>query len=419
MVNYSPKYVNEFSCLGSKCPETCCHGMMIDVDKETHSKYQKVKIEGIKNVTNFLQKKDNPTDEFFSSIKLKKDGYCSFLGNDGLCSIQKKYGEGYLSNTCNNFPRKNIDFKENKLVTLTMSCPEAARLCLSNKNSMEIFEDKFYKKKKFNLVSEKSEKYFDTPYVNIGNIIINKGFQLLQNEKINYINSLVIINKLLEEQSNISQNSKQFDEAYKFFYDTFCDVDIISFDNSNLKILFLTDIFNIYNDIKFTKDQKKYISNLKLINFIKNSYHELVGRFDNVDYAVENLKKINQEYFSKFEKNNSHIFRNFFLNEFLSNAHMVTRKNPYLKYHFYMSIFLATISKLILLGICSKEKREPTLEDFINIINRVERSNQLFFQFGASRKDKNYEMLFNIDILKCYDKIDKNSLFNSTLLVFG
>ena len=30
-----------------------------------------------------------------------------------------------------------------------------------------------------------------------------------------------------------------------------------------------------------------------------------------------------------------------------------------------------------------------------------------------------YEMLFNIDILKCYDKIDKNSLFNSTLLVFG
>ena len=39
-----------------KMPETCCHGMMIDVDKETHSKYQKIKIEGIKNVAN-LQKK--------------------------------------------------------------------------------------------------------------------------------------------------------------------------------------------------------------------------------------------------------------------------------------------------------------------------------------------------------------------------
>ena len=79
-----------------------------------------------------------------------------------------------------------------------------------------------------------------------------------------------------------------------------------------------------------------------------------------------------------------------------------------------MSIFLATISKMILLGICSKEKREPTLEDFINIINRVERSNQIFFHH-----DKNFKMLFNIDILKFYDKIDKKSLFNSSLLVFG
>ena len=79
-----------------------------------------------------------------------------------------------------------------------------------------------------------------------------------------------------------------------------------------------------------------------------------------------------------------------------------------------MSIFLATISKMILLGICSKEKREPTLEDFINIINRVERSNQILFHH-----DKNFEMLFNINILKFYDKIDKKSLFNSSLLVFG
>ena len=147
MVNYSPQYVDKFSCLGSKCPETCCHGMLIDVDKETHSKYQKIKIEGIKNVSNLLQKKDNPTDQHFSVIKLKKDGHCSFLGNDGLCGIQKKYGEDYLSHTCNTFPRKNIDFAENKMQTLSMSCPEAARLCLSNKNSMEIIEDKFYKKK--------------------------------------------------------------------------------------------------------------------------------------------------------------------------------------------------------------------------------------------------------------------------------
>lgn len=409
MVNYSPQYVNKFSCLGSKCPETCCHGMMIDIDKETHSKYQKVKIEGIKNIPNLLQKKDNPTDKHFSSIKLKKDGHCSFLGNDGLCSIQKKYGENYLSHTCYTFPRKNINFKENKLVTLSVACPEAARLCLSNKNSMEIYEDKFYKKKKFNLVSEKIE----TPFANTGNLITNKVYELLQNEKISYINSLVIFNKLLEEQLNISQNYEQFDEIYKFFFENFCEINIITFDNSNLKILFLANIFNIFNQNNLKHTSNNFYTQ-KLINLIEDSYHELVGRFDNDDKAIDNLKKINQKYFCKFEHKNSHIFRNFFLNEILGYAHLVTNKNSSIKYNFYMSIFLATISKMILLGICSKEKREPTLEDFINIINRVERSNQIFFHH-----DKNFEMLFNINILKFYDKIDKKSLFNSSLLVFG
>ena len=158
-------------------------------------------------------------------------------------------------------------------------------------------------------------------------------------------------------------------------------------------------MFNIYNHIKF-KSSFINFSNHTLINLIKNSYHELVGRFDNVDCAVENLKKINQEFFSKFEQKNSHIFRNFFLNEILGYAHIITNKNPYNRYNFYMSIFQATISKMILLGICSKEKREPTLEDFINIINRVERSNQIFFHFGALRTDKNFEMLFNIRYFK-------------------
>ena len=145
-----------------------------------------------------------------------------------------------------------------------------------------------------------SEK-FETPFATTGNLIINKVFQLLQNEKINYINSLVIINKLLEEQKNISRNPKLFDESYKFFYETFCDIDIISFDNSDLKILFLTDMFKIYNHIKF-KSSLKNFSNHTLINLIKNSYHELVGRFDNVDCAVENLKKIIKNFLVSLNK---------------------------------------------------------------------------------------------------------------------
>ena len=69
---------------------------------------------------------------------MKKDGFCPFLGKDKLCGLQKKYGEEYLSETCNRFPRREINFISKKFTTLKMACPEAARLCLSSKESMNI-----------------------------------------------------------------------------------------------------------------------------------------------------------------------------------------------------------------------------------------------------------------------------------------
>ena len=140
MAEIAPNYVNEFNCLGSDCIDTCCQGWNINIDKNTHDKYQKLELEGIFNVNDFLNVWDKPTKKAYSAIKMKKNGYCPFLSKDKLCGIQKKYGENYLSQTCNRFPRREIDFITNKFVTLKLACPEAARLCLSSKNSMNIVE---------------------------------------------------------------------------------------------------------------------------------------------------------------------------------------------------------------------------------------------------------------------------------------
>jgi len=61
------------------------------------------------------------------------DGTCPFLAEDRLCSIQKEYGESYLSRTCSQYPRasKTIGGVEER--TLLLSCPEAARLVLLNR----------------------------------------------------------------------------------------------------------------------------------------------------------------------------------------------------------------------------------------------------------------------------------------------
>ena len=37
-----PRYYDKFSCIGSDCPETCCQGWKISIDKDTFNKYQKL-----------------------------------------------------------------------------------------------------------------------------------------------------------------------------------------------------------------------------------------------------------------------------------------------------------------------------------------------------------------------------------------
>ena len=121
-----------------------------------------------------------------------------------------------------------------------MACPEAARLCLSSKESMNIS----FNKEKFNGVFKLVSKEYETPMNKAGELILNKAYDLLRNNKISIINSIIIVEKLLDQQYNISKNLKKFDEIYKFFFNTFSKADIVTFDNSNLKISFLIDIFN-------------------------------------------------------------------------------------------------------------------------------------------------------------------------------
>ena len=45
-----------------------------------------------------------------------------------------------------------MQYDSNKLLTLKLACPEAARLCLTSNDSMNIVEDGIYNTKKIKLV---------------------------------------------------------------------------------------------------------------------------------------------------------------------------------------------------------------------------------------------------------------------------
>jgi lysine-N-methylase len=126
-----PRYANTFRCIGSECEDTCCHGMDVVIDKATYQKYQSTP--GLQPVLQHLVlMTGNPTDSHHARIQLSPSYTCPFLATDRLCSIQKQYGEDYLSVACSTYPRvtRRIDGLMEK--ALLLSCPEAARLVLLN-----------------------------------------------------------------------------------------------------------------------------------------------------------------------------------------------------------------------------------------------------------------------------------------------
>lgn len=137
-----PQYVREFSCIGSDCEDSCCAGWQVNIDEDTFKKYRKTQDKELKPLIekNIIRNRTNPSSINFAKIKMCDDGRCSFLSEENLCKIHLNLGEDLLSNTCAIYPRTLNKINGVVEKSLTMSCPEAARLALLNPNGIEFDE---------------------------------------------------------------------------------------------------------------------------------------------------------------------------------------------------------------------------------------------------------------------------------------
>ncbi|MBQ9479322.1 MAG: flagellin lysine-N-methylase [Selenomonadaceae bacterium] len=134
-----PEYVKDFHCDGRKCNAKCCRGWQVDIDRRTHEVYKSISDREMR--TKILDNLywNEPTNTYRMNLNQTS---CPMLGDDLLCSIQKTYGAGYLSNTCAEFPRRTFvidDFVER---SLSMTCPVAAELALLNPEPMKLVRTK-------------------------------------------------------------------------------------------------------------------------------------------------------------------------------------------------------------------------------------------------------------------------------------
>jgi lysine-N-methylase len=123
------RFLQDFSCLGAQCEDTCCRGWSMQVDAGTAARYRETSPELAATldieagVT--IMKRDSKTDHC-----VHYDG--------GLCGIHASKGTEFLGDACHFFPRITRKLGDITFMTAAPSCPEVARLALLSPNGFEV-----------------------------------------------------------------------------------------------------------------------------------------------------------------------------------------------------------------------------------------------------------------------------------------
>jgi len=88
-----PSHFGKFRCIGSDCEDTCCSGWIVHIDKSTYGKYRNSSDPALQTLVTINE--NAPDDDDYARIQMNR-AVCPFL-SEGLCSIQQRFGEDYLS----------------------------------------------------------------------------------------------------------------------------------------------------------------------------------------------------------------------------------------------------------------------------------------------------------------------------------
>ena len=125
MLITKPAYFDDFHCIASRCPDSCCKEWDVQVDAEAAAVYRALPGALGDRLREVLRTEDGET------VMTIIDGRCPMWRADGLCRIQAELGEEALCKTCREFPRLTHDYGDFMERQLELSCPEAARILLT------------------------------------------------------------------------------------------------------------------------------------------------------------------------------------------------------------------------------------------------------------------------------------------------
>ena len=136
-----PHFYDKFVCTAGACPDTCCAGWQIMIDEESLDRYGKEKGEFGTRLRNSI---DWEEECFYQN-----DRRCAFLNEKNLCDLYKALGPDALCDTCRMYPRHTEEYEGLRELSLSLSCPEAAKMILSCQEPVHFVEEEDEKEDDF------------------------------------------------------------------------------------------------------------------------------------------------------------------------------------------------------------------------------------------------------------------------------
>lgn len=127
MILRVPEYYEEFSCIASRCKDSCCAGWEIDIDEESYAYYSSR--EGA--FGDRLRESMYVAEDGGYRFKLKGPKRCAMLNDNNLCDLYTALGEEALCEVCTDYPRFSLFYRDVEQKGLSLSCEEAGRILFS------------------------------------------------------------------------------------------------------------------------------------------------------------------------------------------------------------------------------------------------------------------------------------------------
>lgn len=350
-----PDYYRQFNCIAKDCEDTCCAGWEITIDSKTLEKYKEVK-GGFGNcLMNSIQ--------FHKGAFKQYDQRCAFLNEDHLCDIYTELGPTMLCDTCRTYPRHMEVYEGVRDVSLSMSCPEVARLILSHQERV-----RFITKEK----NRESEQFDD-----FNSVLFNKLSEArnciigtLQNRKLD-VNVRAAIGLALAHDLQNRINSQAYYTMDRLIY-RYKTEKIIEHITQKLKQ------YQCKEEVRFDNIQKQFALLFRLevlrsewLDGTRLAFNQLYGNglkeyLDNRNQFLIYMKK-NEELGIQYETIVEQLYV-YFTYTYFTGA--VYDENAYGK------MKLAVISPLIIQELCQARWQSTgslTFSDLVDIVHRFSR----------------------------------------------